>query len=191
MPTEPSKSDMPKRKRRWFQFSLRTLLIFTLICAVACAWLARRVDQKRKELQAVDALVELGGRVDYGSGFGDASGPAWLRQLLGDNFFNDVFYVDLKGTNVTDSGLENLRELTQLGALRLMGSNFTDDGLANLKGLTQLKVLNLTGTGISDAGLKNLVGLSHLIALRLDGTNVTDAGVNELQRALPNCKLFR
>ena len=31
MEAEPSKADSPKRKRRWFQFSLRTLLIFTLI----------------------------------------------------------------------------------------------------------------------------------------------------------------
>jgi hypothetical protein len=28
MQTEPSKADPPKRKRRWFQFSLRSLLIF-------------------------------------------------------------------------------------------------------------------------------------------------------------------
>ena len=27
MPIEPIKADPPKRKRRWFQFSLRTLMI--------------------------------------------------------------------------------------------------------------------------------------------------------------------
>ena len=32
--TDPSKSDPPSRKRRWFQFSRRTLLVFTLICAI-------------------------------------------------------------------------------------------------------------------------------------------------------------
>jgi hypothetical protein len=33
MQTEPPKADLPKRKRRWFQFSLRTLLIaVTLLC---------------------------------------------------------------------------------------------------------------------------------------------------------------
>jgi hypothetical protein len=26
----------PKRKRRWFQFSLRALMIFTAVVAVAC-----------------------------------------------------------------------------------------------------------------------------------------------------------
>jgi hypothetical protein len=38
MQIEPPKAEPPKRKRRWFQFSLRTLMIFTLICAVACDW---------------------------------------------------------------------------------------------------------------------------------------------------------
>jgi hypothetical protein len=32
---EPTKTDPPKRKRRWFQFSLRTLLIFTAVVAIA------------------------------------------------------------------------------------------------------------------------------------------------------------
>jgi hypothetical protein len=39
MLTELSKADPPKRKRRWSQFSLRTLLIFTAIRASS----ARRV----------------------------------------------------------------------------------------------------------------------------------------------------
>ena len=34
---EPPIAEQRKRKRHWFQFSLRTLLVFTLICAVV-AW---------------------------------------------------------------------------------------------------------------------------------------------------------
>jgi hypothetical protein len=65
MQTEPSKSAPPKRKRRWLQFSLRGLLVFTLICAIASAWLARRIDQKRKEREAVVELGKLGGHILY------------------------------------------------------------------------------------------------------------------------------
>jgi hypothetical protein len=36
----------PKRKRRWFQFSLRTLLIFVLICAIPCAWRGRKIERR-------------------------------------------------------------------------------------------------------------------------------------------------
>jgi HEAT repeat protein len=44
MPTESPKVDPPKRERRWFQFSLRTLMIFTMICAVATGTLATAAD---------------------------------------------------------------------------------------------------------------------------------------------------
>jgi beta-glucanase (GH16 family) len=33
MQTEPSKADPPTRQRRWFQFSLRSLMIVTMVCA--------------------------------------------------------------------------------------------------------------------------------------------------------------
>ncbi|HEV2970986.1 MAG TPA: hypothetical protein VGY55_13520 [Pirellulales bacterium] len=35
MQTEPPKAEQPKRKRRWFQFSLRSLFVVTTIVAVA------------------------------------------------------------------------------------------------------------------------------------------------------------
>jgi hypothetical protein len=35
MEAEPPNIEPPKRKCRWFQFSLRTLMIFTGICAIA------------------------------------------------------------------------------------------------------------------------------------------------------------
>ncbi len=37
MQTEPPKAEPPKRKRRWYQFNLRTLMIVTLL-VVACAY---------------------------------------------------------------------------------------------------------------------------------------------------------
>ena len=47
----------PKRKRRWFQFSLRSLLIFTVIVAIPCAWLGRRIERKGQEREAAVWLV--------------------------------------------------------------------------------------------------------------------------------------
>jgi hypothetical protein len=40
MQTEPSKADPTKRKRRWFQFSLRTLMIVVTLLTGACAYLS-------------------------------------------------------------------------------------------------------------------------------------------------------
>ena len=236
---DPLKTDPPKRKRRWFQFSLRTVMVFTLICAVPCAWLGRRIEQKRRERQALEVILKLGGRVTYDYELADVSptGPDWLRKLLGEDFFNEIVEGDFRGAGSTDFGLENFKAMTHLYALHLGTSSASDAGLEHLKGLTQLQVLFLDETKVSDAGLEYLQGLTELHFLRLGetnitdaglvnleglkqlqelflnntrvsdagltslmkltrlqildltGTNVTDAGVQDLQRALPNCKI--
>jgi hypothetical protein len=38
MPTETANEDLPKRQRRWFQFSLRTLLIGITLLAAASVY---------------------------------------------------------------------------------------------------------------------------------------------------------
>src|SRR5260221_9917823 len=85
---------MPQRKpnRRWFQFSLRSLIVFTIGCAVAAGWLGKKLEQKRKEREAVEALVKRHATVRYdywGTQNAAPHGPAWLRKLLGENFFSD------------------------------------------------------------------------------------------------------
>jgi len=44
---------------------------------------------------------------------------------------------------------------------------------------------------VTDAGLKDLAPLQGLKTLLLGDTKVTDAGVAELQKALPDCKIYR
>ena len=159
----------PNQKRRWLQFGLRTLLIFTTICAIGCAWLARKIEQKRKERDAVEAIVKLGGSVtyDYEKVRGaKPPGPDWLRKFLGENFFSEVEGVTISGNAVlTDAGSANLKWLTQLQTLNLGYSNISDAGLVNLSGLIQLRTLNLNFTKITDVGLVNLNRLTQLHTL--------------------------
>ena len=100
MQIEPPKAELPKRKRRWFQFSLRTLLIFTAIVAIPCAyvgWQARFVRQRRAMLSAV---------IDSGGGYrsflpkegthdfiGDVEldEPPFLRRCFGDETITNVW----------------------------------------------------------------------------------------------------
>jgi hypothetical protein len=85
MENDSSDAGLPKRKRRWFQFSLRTLLIGVTVAALACGWLVRRVEQKRNEREAAEAIVKLGGFAFYDC--------EWTTQGL--NFHND--HVDQHG----------------------------------------------------------------------------------------------
>ena len=52
MQTEPTKVEPPKRKRRWFQFSLRTLMIGVTLLAAASAYVAgqKKIVSDRKEM---------------------------------------------------------------------------------------------------------------------------------------------
>jgi hypothetical protein len=53
MPIEPLNAEPPKRKRRWFQFSLRTLMIGVTVLAVGC-WIG--VDRARLIRERDEAL---------------------------------------------------------------------------------------------------------------------------------------
>ena len=89
MEAEPPKADPPKRKRRWFQFSLQTLLILVIIVAIPCAFLGRKLERKRIERAVVQEIVGLGGWAGYDE-VDEQQRPLWLRNLLGEHFFSEV-----------------------------------------------------------------------------------------------------
>ncbi len=157
----------PKRKRRWYQFSLRSLMIFTAIIAVLFGWLGSKFEQKRRQCAATEAIVKAGGQLSYDyervkgkPGYwqpAEPFGPAWLRAILGDNFFSEVDLI------YCISAAENLKEFPRLRSLRLMSWGITDEAVESVKTLKELRDL-----GLIDAKL-------------------SDAAVNELHLALPRC----
>jgi hypothetical protein len=176
----------PKSRRRWLRFSLRALLVFLLLLSVPLAWFAWRMQEARRQGEAVEAIVGMGGEVTYNYQIdehgewipgAEPTTPAWLRKSLGHDFFYDVTWVSFDGTQATDAGLEHLKGLTCLEVLWLGDTKVTDAGLEHLKGLTNLEVLSLGYTQVTDAGLEHLKGLVNLRELDLFQTQVTDAGL--------------
>jgi Leucine Rich repeat len=185
-------SESPKRKRRWLQFSLRSLLVFTAIVAVGCAWLGRKIERKRRERVTVAAINNHRGTVFYDSQItllgkhtpsAERRGPEWLRKVLGENFFSEVKSVSFPaGANVSEDIFENVQVFTELETLDLVFcKEVTDAGLEHLKGLTQLQRLVLHRTQVTDTGLEHLKGLIQLQTLDLSSSNVTDAGLENLK----------
>jgi hypothetical protein len=94
------------RQRCRFQYSLRTLLLVFLGAAVALGWLGVKLRNARMQSKAAADLGRLGGHVVYGYSFrgpgfpggGEPSGPVWVRNLLGDDLFHSVVYVDMTAT---------------------------------------------------------------------------------------------
>jgi hypothetical protein len=165
--------------RRRFQFTIRSLLVLTVAVALPCNWLAVELKAARREKAAATAIVKL---CFHEVVWSQPSAPAWLRRLLGDEFFASVTEVDWGGEWGSDEGLENLKALNQLQRLDLGGGIVTDVGLENVERLDQLQTLDLMDLfHVTDAGLEHLQGLNHLVDLNLCNTRVTDAGLKHLK----------
>ena len=120
---------------------------------------------------------------------GAKAGDAQLESLK--PVVEQLFWLNLGGTAVTDAGLKQLSGLKNLRRLHLEKTAVGDDGMAALAGLGELRYLNLYSTKVTDKGLGAIAGLKKLENLYLWQTQVTDAGAAELQKALPKVKINR
>ncbi len=93
-------ADTPKTKPRprFLRFSLRTLMLFMLVCGIALIPLAWKLEGARKQREAVAWVHEMGGTVYYDfkideDGFvepiDEPRGPKWIRKWLGRDFLDD------------------------------------------------------------------------------------------------------
>ena len=111
----------PPRKLRWYQYSLRSLFLLTLVVAIGMSWLTVTMQNQRREKAAAEAIEKAGGGVKCE--------PTWLGKLLRDESLVNVVEVQLIGTADTDARLIHLEGLSQLRVLNLKNSSVTDAGL--------------------------------------------------------------
>ena len=133
-------------KRRWYQFSLKTLLVgMLLLCLGPGGFVAYEQNKARRQKAAVEAIEELGGVVD--SGRNGSGRSAMLRQILGDDRFGAVESIDFwNPSRVTDADLIRLACLNRLAWLHLDNSQVTGTGLKHLAGLKTQR--NQTSKGV-------------------------------------------
>ncbi len=183
-----SKMGCASGKRRWLRYSLRSMLLVTLVISAWLAWNVNRASRQRKaveHLRSLDRSVwisydfEVG---EYGLYVNDAAppGPDWLRELVGVDFLSDV--VKLESGKILDPDLNDVHDLTALKYCRFSHAPITDEGVASLSGNTRLEILDLSGTAITDDALSHLERASKLTVLQLSQTNITDAGLVHLRQ---------
>ena len=177
-PAEPAMKGKPKL--RWYQLSLRGLLLATGVICPLLAWLAYERNEVQKQEAAIAAIKKLGGYAEFSEE--KPSRPDWLRTLLGDKSPGEVVKVGFTGSPATDADLSHIAGLTELTFLNLEDSPITDAGLIHLKNLTKLKLLILDGTQVTDAGVVHLADLAELEQLKLNETQVSDAGLVNLKK---------
>jgi len=173
--------DTPKggHRRRWYQFSLRTLLIVVTLSTVPLGWVGWKLEQGRRQRATIAWVEKMGGYV----GFEDREEKSWWNEWTDEWFGESVQLVNLGETQVSD--LSPLAELKNLEELSLNYSPVSD--LSPLAELKKLELLWLNMTAVSDlspmAKLKYLEQLSHY------KTQVSDEQVEKLRKALPNCEI--
>jgi hypothetical protein len=209
--------------QKWrLSYSLRALLVGTALTAI---WLGVVSHRARQQRIAVRALKEVGGHpvYDYMLAQSDAvggdmaktvpPGPAWLRELVGDEYFmrpvelifqkgritdqglerirlfSGLKAIHLQDRNISDAGIPHLCDLESVEHLSLSGNRITDNGLAQLQGLNNLRRLDIEFNDISDAGLVTLSRFKNLDTVCAYGTRITREGVAKLQSALPGLKI--
>ena len=131
-------SRSPNPERRWYQFSLRTLLVFTLLCAIPCSWVAVRMNRGRRQREVVAEILQRHPTASVTYLFEDTSkGPfinqekPWLAKLFGDDFY-PVAGVDLS-SQISEATLMQLGKLTNLKWLNLSGTKITEKGVEDLQ----------------------------------------------------------
>ena len=137
-----------KPRRRWFQFSLRTLLIVVTLSAVPLGWVGWKLEQGRRQRAAIAWVEKMGGTVAFVS----VEETSWWREWTDKLFGPSVREVDLRGTPVTD--LSPLAGLKNLDLLYLRNTQVSD--LSPLAELKNLKWLLLGNMSVSDEDVQEL-----------------------------------
>jgi hypothetical protein len=195
----------PIKRRRWFRFSLRMLLVMV---TVLCVWLGFKVNAARRQKLAVETILKVGGSVNYtyefrpdgdrfvGPGFSmfpcgrnvPTPGPAWLRKLIGDEYFRTASQVqivlsDEDSANAAINAIANLPTIRCVSLIvRKRDSKIQDSVLAPLGRLTKLERLSLRDTQVSGEFLSQLDNPAGIIQLSITGLvhDIDDAAMAQI-----------
>jgi hypothetical protein len=102
---------------------------------------------------------------------------------------NQLLWLDLGRTGITDEGLRSISQLTNLTELNLEYTKVKGTGLEFLVPLSKLESLNLVGTGVNDSTLIHLSKLKGLKRIFFFQSDVTSKGIRELKNVVPQMQL--
>lgn len=91
-------------------------------------------------------------------------------------------HLNLRGTPITDAGLEKVGVLNHLEVLDVSHTRVTNQTIAHLDGHAKLKELWMEGVRIDDSGIDHVVQLPAIAVLRLGGPKITDDGVGSIAK---------
>jgi len=196
-----------QRPRRWFRFSLRTVLLAITIVGILLGMFCARYQRAARQKETVELLTAMGATIDYGdwkvvdlkNPFKKervTRGPEWLRQRLGSHFFDRVDTVALRcDSKSVESGdltlaLQRLRELRHLRELSFSwGTHLKKEDFRLIGDLQQIEELRFYKTDIDDASAAQLSRAHGLRTLRLSEVSISNTGIETFSE-LPHLEEF-
>lgn len=106
-----------------------------------------------------------------------------------DSLAQQVTWLDLRGSDITEVALTKLASFPHLTRLNLSNTGIKGDSLAAISSLAFLEYLNLYGTKVSDTSIQHITPIKTLTALYLWQTAVTPEGIALLKAALPEAEI--
>jgi hypothetical protein len=209
MPDSPTTTDQPAspimpRRRRWLQFSLRSLfVVFTILIVSLGAWIrsAREQEIAIKAIQReCDILTvwyddQFANERDNGNGgtpgasaagvvidlHRKSSVPAFVQARLGKDFFHDAISVAFTGARDQS---ELFQQVARLGHIEQLTPHVSvrDEDIKRIAGLRRLKRLDLMDPSpeLTDKALEVLVQMPSIEALSIYDASITDQGLAAL-----------
>jgi hypothetical protein len=195
METTPPKRASLKPKLRWFQFSLRTMMVAVTLSCIAGGWFGMKLRAARRQHAVVEQLNQRDfpywydyqsdetGQTNYNA---PPRGPEWLRNLLGFDFFNHVTEVHIGGDHartLDDQTFRAILALPDLQTLDIAETAIMDQRLSWLPEAHRLTWLSVEGQQVTDLGLGHICRCSELKRLGISSrTKVTPKGLMQIAR---------
>jgi hypothetical protein len=180
-----------------FQFSLRSLLMLTVVIALQCSWFVSELKEAKRQQAMIAEIREAEGGVffDYEVDHeykllvnAQPPEPAWLRTLLSDDFFDIPMAVNID--RPAEQVLFQVRQLTSLRQVKVFHGNASVGPLNALSNLPRLDAITFTGddSAFEVSELQGLRPMPGVRSLHIDRINVSDADFAQIVRIFPSLR---
>lgn len=186
-------------RRRWYQFSLRTLLVVMVVVSTAAGLLGIRLQRARRQGAAVVSIRRIDGSVTYA----ESDSAFWLvrdplEPWLGRDFFDSVVeaQVDLRQADTTAGQLAVWRTISDLPQLARLEVDYPKRyprsrfNIGPIRRLSKLKHLKIRDAQIQGDDLLPLEKMPVLETLDLSHCQISDTAWRHLA-AVPHLHTLR
>ncbi len=178
MSTLPPQS-LPKPRRRWYQYGLRTLMLLMLAVCLFCGWIGYLTKVYQGRASTLKRIADLGGSYEV-----VPKGPAWLRRIIGED------YVHVAKVRFSEKYFMPSLPLGRLPTPSPMPEPvfITAEDCKQLARLAGMAELDIAGCMIDSAGLPHLAQLHDLVKLTLRGVAFTEPTTTLVLHHMPRLK---